>query len=359
MSELKSEIAALFAQNAQATQEPQLESNPAPQPITPPQNTEGVHVENTPPPQPTEVLYGGISETALLTALKERTGGKIQDFAQFEQLDELPTLRQRATELEDKAKISPFANPVVEKLNQLYNAGADQKTVSMFLEAQTLNIDSLSDKEKYAEYLVRSIPNITKATAQQYYEEKFGDEDLTPTQQIEKAREILQATNYLKEQKVTAENPEAIRKQSEQAELFERNRSTWQQQVREISNQVKSVNGSYKKAEGEFSFGVNISPQEIEQLLPFVLKTVEQMPLNHESANTAKSLIEGYWLMANKDKAFETVHRDGFEKGYELATKANAGAAPTTTNEVAPNAVQSEFDKFRQANPRLSKIMDS
>lgn len=356
MSEFKSDIAALFAdtQTPQATAE---EPTGAQQPTQNVPNTEGVAVQEQ-QTAPTEALYAGISESALLTALKERTGGKIQDFSMLEQLDELPTLRQRATELEDKAKLSPFANPIVEKLNELYNANVDNNTVQMFLEAQTLNIDGLSDKEKYVEYVVRSLPNLTKATAAEYYDEKFGEEeDMTSTQKIEKARELMQATAFLKEQKLAAENPEAIRKQTEQREIYERNRAQWQQQVRNVSNQVKSIGAAYKEADNEFSFGVTVAPQEIEALLPHVLKAVEQMPLNQDTAEMAKSILEGYWLMANKDKALQTVHRDGYAKGYELGIKAAAGSAPTIRNEAAPNAVLSDVEKLLNANPRLAKLM--
>lgn len=355
MSEFKSQIADLFKEQpqGQAAEQQPTAVDPTPQPVPTQQVNDGGNVDANPPIQPTEVMYGGVTETALLNALKERTGGKIQDFSVLEQLDEIQALRQKATELEAKAQVSPFANPIVEKLNQLYGAGADEKTVQLFLEAQTLNIDSLTERELYAEYLVRSVPNVTKAIAAEYFDEKFGDEDLTPTQKIEKGRELMQAKNYLKEQKMAAENPEAIRKQAEQREMSERNRAAWQQQVRAVSSEVKAINGKYNEAGTELSFGVTIQPQEVEQLLPFVLDAVSNMPLNADSVNTAKSILEGYWLMVNKDKFMQTVHRDGYAKGYELGLKSVAGAAPTPINETAPNAPQTEFDRFAASNPKL------
>ena len=163
----------------------------------------------------------------------------------------------------------------------------------------------------------------------------------------------MQAKSYLKEQKMAAENPEAIRKQAEQRELSERNRAAWQQQVRAVSSEVKAINGKYNEAGTELSFGVTISPQEVEQLLPFVVDAVSNMPLNADSANAAKSILEGYWLMANKDKFMQTVHRDGYAKGYELGLKSVSGAAPQPINEAVPNAPQTDFDRFAASNPKL------
>ena len=353
MSEFKSQIADLFKEQPQpqgqaAEQQPPA-VEPTPQPVPTQQVNEGGNVDANPPIQPTEVMYGGVTETALLNALKERTGGKIQDFSVLEQLDELPTLRQKATELEARRSPSPFAA----KYDELVESGADKKTIQLFVEAQHMDIDSLTERELYAEYLVRSVPNVTKAIAAEYFDEKFGDEDLTPTQKIEKGRELMQAKNYLKEQKMAAENPEAIRKQAEQREMAERNRAAWQQQVRAVSSEVKAISGKYNEAGTEMSFGVTIQPQEVEQLLPFVLDAVANMPLNSDSVNAAKNILEGYWLMANKDKFMQTVHRDGYAKGYELGLKSVAGAAPTPINETAPNQTQTEFDRFAASNPKL------
>ena len=350
MSDLKSQIADLFASQAQS---PAAEPQPVAEPVIAP-------IATTPEPptaQATEPMPVSVSDDVILEALKARTNGKITSFDALGQLDEIETLRSRATELEAKSQISPFANPLVEKLNQLYGANADDQTIQLFLQAQALNIDTLTEREKYAEYLVRSVKGVSKSDALEFYDDKYGSESLSASEKIEKAREIQQAERFLREQKVAAENPEAIRKQTEQRELSERNRSTWQQQVRNVASSFDKIGGEYEQEGSKLSFAVNLTPEEREAILPHVLDAVKDMPLNADTQNLARNILEGYALMANRDKILQTIHRDGYAKGKEEAMRASAGAAPTAINEIAPNAVKSDVEKFFEANQKLAQRM--
>lgn len=346
MSDLKSQIADLFATQSQTAAEP---TTPVAEPIIAPNAT----VPEPPPAQATEPIPVSVSDDVILEVLKARTNGKITSFDALGQLDEIETLRNRATELEAKSQISPFANPLVEKLNQLYGANADDQTIQLFLQAQALNIDNLTEREKYAEYLVRSVKGVSKSDALEFYDDKYGSESLSASEKIEKAREIQQAEKFLREQKVAAENPEAIRKQAEQRELIERTRATWQQEVRNVASSFERIGGEYEQEGSKLSFAVNLSAEEREAVLPHVLDAIKDMPVNAETRTLARNILEGYALMANRDKILQTIHRDGYAKGREEALKASAGAAPTPINETAPNAVQSDIERFFGANSKL------
>jgi len=365
MSEFKNQIAELMQQQAAQTS-PQVETKVEVQPqVEVPTQAQTVQTptqvtaEATQPLNPTAATAQTptITEEAFLGWLQEKTGGKVKDLNFVSQLDEIEQLRQKTTALETQSKISPYANPLVEKLNQLYSMGADNTQIQNFLNAQTLNLEALSDKEAYAEYLVRSISGITKSDAMEAFDAKYGTDDLTPLEKIEKAKEIAAAKNFLKEQKVAAENPEAIRQKALQAENFERQKAEWQRQVRTLATQTAKVGGSYRDGENEHSFGVNITPQELESLMPFVTDAVANQPLNQDSLNMAKNILEGYWIMANKDRFMQTIHRDGYAKGEEAATKRLAGVPPQVPTEGGGQAPLSDIDKLVQSNPNLQKLL--
>ena len=330
-----------------------------PQPTTPPVTEPQVPTQqqSAEPPSiaPTEETIGGIPKAAFAEAFKAYTNGKDLDI--LKEIEEVPKLRQSITEYEAKSKVSPFVNPVVEKLNELYAAKADAKTVSMFLEAQTLDIDNMPERERYAQALVRKYPSYSVEKARSLFDNKFGSDDLDEETELQKLEAIEQATTFLKSQKMAAENPEQIRMASEARERQERFKAQWQEQLRAVAPKVTGYEGKYKDGEQELSYKAVLTSQEVETVLPYVLNDMasQGMELNQNNVAVAQDLIFKYAVAANPIKYFEAIHRDAFAKGKEYQIKALAGDVQTKV-ETGGAAELSVEQKFIQANPFFAKL---
>lgn len=303
------------------------------------------------PPQPTERVIGGVSETAFKTALSEYYGF-VPD---VEQVKELPTLRQKNTELEAKVNQNPFVNEEIKRLNELASKGASRKDFLHFLEAQDLDLSNMPEAEVYAQAMSRKY-GMSVEKARQNFLDKFGDDDLDFDTEKSKIIELNEAKQYLNSMKVAAETPQSVQNQMQaeiQKQQFAQN---WQQQIVSEASKYQGISGKYKNGDSELDFAVTVSPEQMQAILPLVMNDFVQqgVQVTPQNVGMVQEAISRYAAAINYSKIYETIHRDGYAKGEMAATKRLAGNLPPTTT-TTPTVAPTNNEAFVAANKSIFK----
>lgn len=184
-------------------------------------------------------------QNALGQLLGKVSKGKVTNRQQIEELLQVKdNYAATRAELEKLAKSQQaFANPIVAKINELYKMGGTPSDVKLFLDAQALDVDNLSNMELVREQYRRKYPTLHPEDIDNAIQEKYGntvEAELSGAKKITLLQEANEAKEYLKQQKVQAEQPDHLKQKQEQQAQQEQMQQFIATQSQKISETVKS-----------------------------------------------------------------------------------------------------------------------
>ena len=185
-------------------------------------------------------LPEGLDPEVFNVALKEMVG--VEDYtklpSRFKEAEryksELEQLQGKYSEtarqmesLKAKAELSPFANPLVERINEYFKENRDPEEARRFLELHTLDVANLSGEAAYRQMLKMQNPGYSQEMVDRVIEKEFGplpaDDDPQAAAKLRQRNldieiEGTRAKNWLSEQTASFEDP---KKQEQQTRIQE------------------------------------------------------------------------------------------------------------------------------------------
>jgi len=231
---------------------------------------------------------------------------------------------RRAASLEANAKLSPFANPLVERINEYFQENRSPEEARRFLELHTLDMENLSGEAAYRQMVKMQNPEYTPEMVDRLIEKEFGpipaeDDPDASTKLRQRKLDIdiagTKAKNWLSEQTASFEDPKKKEQQQLRQQEAERVSRAWGMVANEIakveSELMFKVNDP--KAGGEYFFGYKpkldqeITTQISEMVAKYAID--KNLPLTRES----QSELEDY-----KQALLWNLYREDFLKHMAL-----------------------------------------
>ena len=308
--------------------------------------------DQTPAPPPEK--FGEVPADQFFQALESATGVKSLDDikAAMEARSRLPELQTKLTEYEAKQAISPFANPLSEKINEAFRSGADLNTVERMIYLNKIDLQSVGDMEaiKIAKGLEK--PGFTSEELDVLIERELGfdpaDYDADNARHRVALRELSErAKSVIQDQRVNFDNPEEKAKMEAISQQNARVVDAWGKTVLPSIAQATKVPISVKDEANGIDYAFEFQPpaDAMQQAMQATMQTIQSnpaaFPLNQATAGEVQQLVKGFLMMFHGDKIMESIARDAYAKAtLELKTKM-AGAPPQRPSVHIPTAPNS------------------
>ncbi len=240
-----------------------------------------------------------------------------------EMISRLPTLQAQIQQYEAEKQISPFANPFVEKMNQLFKEGASPAHVLKYAQIQSMDFDKMNPEALMRTRLQLENSVLNAEDIELLIEDKLGslpDKEEYPEEyaravrmrEIKAKLEAEEAKKYLASQKSELEkinNPE-----NEQRRALE---AGWSQVLETSIKDVPSIDlniefedgGKYSLPEG---YKPKISPEQLSAIRQNVLKSLvsQGVPLNEAGMQKANEMVNFNVRVLSFDDILRTVISD-------------------------------------------------
>jgi len=245
--------------------------------------------EDKPFELPTEIA--GLGQEDYMKGLSVISGGAIENYDgfsdlmkkanRFESLEKDHQSLQEKYNTESEQFANRFANDYVKELNALYDKGAKQSEIDLFVKMQNLDLDNMSPTELLKLHKSMEFPDLTKSEVEAAFGKKYGDpEDWTDGDKAMMKQEALSVKKDLVNLKVASGKPDSLKEK----ENFERT----QQQTFNYWNDIEKtieVSPTYKiseKLSGDETF-------EFDYKLPEgALKDLKQARMYHLMSGRVK-----------------------------------------------------------------------
>lgn len=255
------------------------------------------------------------------TLAKEQFG--YEPAAVKEMISKLPTLQAQIQQYEAEKQISPYANPFVEKMNQLFKEGATPEHVLKFAQIQSMDFDKMNPEALMRTRLQLENSVLNAEDIELLIEDKLGslpDKEEYPEEyaravrmrEIKAKLEAEEAKKYLTSQKAELEkihNPE-----NEQRRVLE---TGWSQVLETSVKEVPAIDlniefedgGKYSLPEG---YKPKISPEQMTAIRQNVLKSLvsQGVPLNEAGMQKANEMVMFNVRVLSQDDILRTVIAD-------------------------------------------------
>ncbi len=282
-------------------------------------------------------LPEGLDPQVFNTALKEIAG--IEDYTKLparvkeaeQYRSELEQLRSKYSEtarqietLKAQAELSPFANPLVQRVNEYFKENRSPEEARRFLELHTLDIENLSGEAAYRQMVKMQNPEYSPEMVDRLMEKAFGpipaEDDPEASTKIRQRKldieiEGTKAKRWLSEQTASFEDPKQKEQQARQQEEAARFSRAWEMVAKELalseSELMFKIND--QKAGGEYYFGYK--PKLDEDISQQVTKMVAQYAIENNLPLTRESeqQLQGY-----KEALLWNLFREDFLKHMAL-----------------------------------------
>ncbi len=336
-------------------------------------------VETTPSAeQVTETLTDTIQQPDYSKFLSETTEGLFTDVDSFKsaipklkeydtKVAEYESLVAKYNELEEKSKVSPFANEYVKTIDEMLRAGKSEAEIENFTKISRLNLDEISDVDAKVMVLVKN--GYSEEVAKMKVEEQFPlseyDED-SPKYAMLKEDLRISALNDRKELKEfkkdlsTVDNSaqEQANAKAEELKLAEiaKNKAhtdAVKQAIPKISETISglgeiNLNGKENDEAVKLNFDYNV---DFKSLLPQKLEAFfldGQMEINEENIQLAQKYIKADYLEQNFDAIAQSIykHADALATERTVNKYENRTGLPVETAPVNTNNVDKEYSDF-------------
>lgn len=240
-----------------------------------------------------------------------------------EMISRLPTLQAQIQQYEAEKQISPFVNPFVQKINDLFKEGASKDHVLRYAQIQNLELDKMNPEALMRTRLHLENSVLNTEDIELLIEDKLGslpDKEEYPEEyaravrmrEIKAKLEAEEAKKYLASQKSELEkisNPE-----NEQRRALE---SGWSQVLESSIKEVPAIDlniefedgGKYSLPEG---YKPKISPEQLTAIRQNVLKSLvaQGVQLNEAGMQKANEMVMFNVRVLSQDDILKTVISD-------------------------------------------------
>jgi hypothetical protein len=197
-----------------------------------------VETTDTTPQIPEQI--GEIPSDQFFSGMNSLTEGQVKDYQGFQELlglrDKYSDLEKKNREYEAQSKINPFASDLSKEINDMLGRGADQKELVHFLKLQSMDIDSMSDRDAIlAVQRMELKGKLNDKDLEDWYDKTYGspdeDEELTGAQKYQIVMAAQEAKQKLQGFKKDSGEPEAVRQSREREATFKSNYGFWHEVI--------------------------------------------------------------------------------------------------------------------------------
>lgn len=279
-------------------------------------------------------------------ALEAFTGGAVKDPAQIKSYitaaAERDQFASKLREFEAKSQVSPFASPLAEKVNQMLSSGAQLPEIRRFIEMQSLDVETMSGTDAYKCQLSIKYPTLNAQQIDLLVQDEFGlnveeGETPNPVALLKLERAGLDAKEFLRQQKVAAENPQALQqKQQAEAQALQL-RNGWSQVVGKVTQDF-SRDIRQKFDDGDYSFKYKYSQEALDAATKMAVEqaVANKIPLDHNGYGQVVDFIHKMATAIDFEKLQTALLSDAFAKARIQVTQSTAGGPPPPVRQAAP-----------------------
>lgn len=236
---------------------------------------------------------------------------------------------------EAKLQMNPFANPVVEKINEFYKQGVDHRTIQNYMKVQFSDLNAMSPVELVKHRLMFEKPEFSEEDIRFYIEDEYGkapslddfEDDENAEKKLKEAtdrynsklrRAGLEAKEFLSNQTVAIDKG-MQEKQSQQAALRERYTKGIETIAKSVLNQDvdfthKPITDILKK--GDSYVFDSFKPEITDEIRKEALQTMKEyalakkMPIDETTAAELSQVYKQYVFLRNFEAYRESLIRD-------------------------------------------------
>lgn len=287
--------------------------NPVPAQPTPPALPEGFKAEEF---NKTLKAVAGIEDYTQIPGIRAEAD---KWKSQYEDLQ--VKYGQAANELTQAKAVKPFANPFVEKVNELFKSGKDQNQINRFLFLHSQNVEAMEPSQAVQLKLKMENPTFDDEDVRTQMEEQFGALPDPADEGYKKALDRMtakmkvagkEAKEWLKSQMAGFDDPSALEQRQQQAQQQEAYRNAWSQVAGSIVTQDDlqlKFEMEGKEIGGQYAFAYN--PKMTEQQQQQVAKMVSEYAVANNLPLEQSSIPK---LQAYREAILQTMFREDFLK---------------------------------------------
>lgn len=279
---------------------------------------------------------GGVPREQFFTALGEFTGGKVNNPDVFNQTLEAagraPELENKVRDYEARLAISPWHSDLSKRVDELLREGKAPREVMQFIELSDLKLDTIEPLDAIRRHYTLSKPGFTSEQRDALIQRDLGfdpdsGEDLTPLQQATLLEKKGEATAFLAQQQVSAQNPQAAEAARVQQERNQGVVETWTRVIPTLKSEQKwefQVN-----PETKLDFAYQPSAGAAEAARQAVLETVRanpgSFPPTTETAQQLQGMYNQFLVMADFEALSNAMYADAYAKAQQAALQRVSG----------------------------------
>lgn len=299
------------------------------------------------PEVPSE-LIGDIPREQFLNALTTITGGAIKDPAEITQLlgtrQKLTEYERQVQEFQAKAAVSPFADSLVEKLNELALKGASKAELQRFLQYQDIEPQSMDDVTAYRKMLEFQHPTLTQAEITALIDDKFDPDKVTagdPSVTGRLKMESAQARTFLNDLKVQSQTPESVQSRQQQQQQQQRFQDGWKQVIDKAAPTIKaSFSKQFDGVSAPYQFSHQFSPEALELAKQDAMAwaVANRIPFNQDGLAQVQRVMEQQAAAYDRENMVTALADDLWKSAVMVMLKKTAGAPPPSLPATSPPA---------------------
>jgi hypothetical protein len=313
--------------------------------------------ETTQSPEAPQAPDLGIEPDALNEALSKFTDGALADYNSIPDLlsarSQNQELTKRITDFEAQSQISPFADPMVERINALAKDGASKEHILEFMKFQNIDVETLDGESAIKQQMRFQNPGLSSAHIDALYADKFpslDEDDDASAKILQEARivtESAKAKAYLAEQKVALNNTDSAQQREAMEKDVEVRTEQWGKYVKGYTEKVGSIKlelGDDKSGKLELDFQIPKDDKMNQQIIDGVVRQAvsEGLPLDGDGARVIQQKIEAVRRVVYADQLLMTATKDAYAAGVASKVRQYANPNPLPEGKNIKKTVKSQ-----------------
>lgn len=282
--------------------------------------------------------------------------------SQYDQLQaEYGQAKSRIGEFEAKQKLSPFANPFVEKLNGMFSEETPREQINKFMYLHSQDIDGMDYGKAVALKLQMENPSLDEDDVDYKMEEMFGalpaEDDENYSKVAGKIANKLkvagkEAKNWLKQQMASFDDPGAQQARQEANQKKEAHRQAWETVAGRMAASEASLSHKLEdeKIGGTYAFEYNpkLSEEQSSQVSKMIADYAIQnnLPLNESSLPKLREYRQAILRTMFMDDYINHMLRDAFASFQEHFVKQYSAPGQIQKGSAPPNQEPEKPEKL-------------
>lgn len=296
----------------------------------------GIGVVNTQTPEPPPEKYGEVPASQFIAALETFSNGAIKSPADIQALmaerQKVQEYQAQISEFQAKSQVSPYASPLVQKINELAASGASVTEMQKYLQYQSIDPQALSDADAYRKQMEFKYPMLTGEQITAMIDEQFNPDQVAENNPLVTAKFKVAATearNYLQTLKVQSEQPESMQARIQQEQQLRHIQGEWGKVIDKAGNTLKGVFAE-KFDDMEYSYTHQFSQEALFFAKKVALDwaTTNRIPFTQEGLQAVMSVMEQQAAGHDRHNIQKNLSQDLFAKAKLSALKQTAGPPP-------------------------------